>query len=481
MLKFFTDTAATQNQWTLSYLRWLAAGDAERHQLYTVYRDYYSGKHPTKLSERMLEFLQLNTGINFDENFMRIPVDVLAERLKVIGFSCDNEEQEDVFKAWWEANRMDGMQDDVHATTDRDGDTYVIVGWDNELGRPSYSHELAFDGSNGVEVYYGDGNNDKIAAVKRWRVERGPGLLPQQRMNVYYPDRIEKYIIDSGAASTWRQYDEDGQWPIPWVDSMGKPLGIPVFHSANMRRGNDYGTSGLNDLIPIQDALNKTVIDTLAAADVQGFGMITLTGDTPPDDFIVSPGAIVYTGNPAAKFGHIPPGDISQLVGLCDNFVYRISQLSRTPLSYFQVTGHIASSDTQKSGEAGLLAKAEKAAVTFGNFWEDIMIFSRRLSNTFGSTSYDETLDVSCQWDSFERVDQAEEDAKNAQTLSTKANTFISLVNAGIDRRVAALRAGYTEEESDEMAAAGVRLLPRDQIAADVVFGQGGQGDATTR
>lgn len=467
-LNQFTNAMYSTQQVNLSYLRWLAAGEKERHELYTTYRDYYGGDHPTQLSARQREYLQLKLGITFAKNFMRIPIDVLAERLKVIGFECEDEQQQEQFNAWWEVNRMDGTQDDVHATTDRDGDTYVIVSWDNERGVPVFSHELAYDGSNGVEVYYGDGNGDKIAAVKRWRVERGPGLLPFLRMNVYYPDRVEKYIIDTG--TNWRAYTEfEGQaWPLPWVDKFGQPLGVPVFHSANARRGNDYGVSGLKDLIPVQEALNKTMIDLMAAADVHGFAMPTLTGDKPPDDFTVSPGVLAWSANPSARFGHIPPGDLSQLLSLGDSLVFSISQISRIPLSYFQVTGQVASSDTMKSGEGGLLAKAEKASITFGNFWEDIMIFSRRLSNTYGNTNFDEAAPVSCLWDSFERIDQAEEDRKTADTARTRADTFTQLVNAGIQRATAAVLAGYTEEQAGDIAAAGVRLLPRDQIDATI-------------
>lgn len=470
MLNNFTDVESTRRQFDLSFLQWLASGDKDRHTMYTTFRDYYYGEHETMLTDRLKEFLQLNAGITFDHNYLAIPIDVLAERLKVIDFECEDEAQKELLGVWWNQNRMNAKQFDVHATAARDADTYVIVEWSSATGQPVITHELAYDGTNGVEVYYGDGSQDKIAAIKKWRVEKGPGSAADQRMNVYYADRIEKYILKpQGMDISWREYTDESNpvFPIPWVDSNRKPLGVPVFHARNRSLGNDYGVSDLKDLIPVQDLLNKSVIDLAAAADAQGFSVPTLTGDIPPEGLVMSPGTLWHAANPAAKFGHIPPGDLKGLIETVEKAILRISQISRTPLSYFQVTGHIASADTQKSGEAGLLAKAESSSLSLGNFWEDVMGFCRTLSNTFDRTSLNETVRISTVWDSFERIDQAAEDVRIADLAATKAATFIALVNSGLDRKVSASRAGYTEEEAEEMAASGVRLLPRDEVVSE--------------
>ncbi len=453
-LKVFTDTnppalgptVSGETVIMLAFRQWMAQDEADRQSNYRTFRDYYDGEHLYQLTDRMLEFLELDANVKFDLNYLPIPIDILQERLRVTGFDAENDQggDEGVFWQWWTDNRMDAVQGDVHHAMLRDGDTYALVGWDNENEMPTITHEAAYDGTNGMMIVYDEERRGIItAAVKRWRIENGPNT-GSTRINVYLPDFIYKYIVGS-KTQEFIEFDENGNelpWPLPWLDSDGRPVGVPVVHFRNNAGGYDFGKSELKDLIPVQDALNKAAIDEIAGADIEGFSLITLSGgQAPADDLKIGPRRVIHA--PEGTWSSIAAGDLQNLTRLVTAYIVRMAQMSRTPLSYFQVTGAVASSDTQKADDTGLVSKAESRSVETGNAWEDVMIIGRKLHNAFGDGGMEE-VSVSTRWASFERVDKLETELKRAQVVDT-------LVRAGSTFEGAAGRADYSEEEIDAM------------------------------
>lgn len=452
----------------LAFLRWLASGDARKESLIRTYRDYYDGEHATQLTARMRAFLSIAANIEFNLNFMPIPVDVLKERMTVVGFDAAAPQggEEGIFWQWWQVNRMDGVQKGVHLANFRDGDTFVIVGWDNERNMPTFDHNLAYDGTSGVRVFYQEEDRHQVDyAFKLWRIEEedlanaGYG----RRLNVYTADAIYKYRSDSRfAEGAWGPVIEtDGAgnqlpWPIPWVGEAGQPLGVAVVPFRNNPCGYTDGTSELHDLIPVQNALNKLIVDELMAADVESFGMITKAGGGDPASITVAPRSILYDPDPETTWDQIPASDFAGIRALVKDYIMRIAQISRTPLSYFQVTGQISSSETQKADDTGLVSKAEDRSVDIGNSWEDCMILARRLHNAFAEgPELDEGERIETQWASFERVDKL-------QTEERRSNTALNLVKAGATPRGAFKAAGYNDEQVTELV--GSRLLRQDEV-----------------
>jgi len=452
----------------LAFLQWLTAGDEADQALVGQYRDYYDGRHHTQLTSRMRSFLELAANVEFNMNFMPIPVDILKERMAVKGFDAADPQggDEGMLWEWWKANRMDGVQKAVHLSTFRDGASFVIVGWDNERGTPTFDHNLVYDGTSGVKVFYREEDRRSIDfAAKLWRVEGEDRTQAGhvRRLNIYTPDAIYKYQSDGrdGVGGAWVpmvEHDESGAempWPVPWVDGSGMPLGVPVIHFRNNAGGYNDGKSELHDLIPLQNALNKAVIDELASADVEGFGLITKTGGGDPSSMTVAPRSIAWDPDPASQWGNIAPSDLAGLRGLVKEYIMRVAQISRTPLSYFQVTGQVASSETQRADDSGLISKAEDRSIDLGNSWEDVMLMARRLHNTFGEGSLGEDVAISTIWGSFERVDKLETEKKRSQVA-------LNLVNAGASPSGAFKAAGYSDEQVTEMV--GGRMLPQDEV-----------------
>ena len=421
----------------LSYLSWLESQDTEQYLKYQMFRDYYEGEHLTQLNKRMRKFLQLQDDQEFSLNFCPIVVDSLAEKLKVAKFQCDD--KPDVLDAWWTDMGQQGV---VHLAAVRDGDTYVLVEYDNDAKCPKFTHENAYNGAEGTHVVYSDENHmEPVVAIKRWQLVTGVGTVTR-RTNLYYPDRIEKYS-DFGSGTTWGHHEEDGQpWPIPWVAN-GVPLGIPVIHFRNKDQGYSYGESELEDVTPMENALNKTVIDLLAAADTTAFRLYTMTGAKPPTTQ-VAPGSWLYSEAPGSAIGSIAPADLSGLIALKDSIALDIARLTRTPLSNFQITGQVAAEGTLKEQRAGLTAKARDRQTSFGASWVQAMTMARKLYNFYGSGGMDESKRITVEWEDDEKPDIVE--------LANAANLLHTAESASTATRVQLLHPDWTEKEvADEV------------------------------
>lgn len=385
-------------------------------EAYVMYREYYDGEHDTQLTERAATFLETDPLQEFNVNACPIVVDAKAERLTVTGVT--SETQDEVVWGWWTENRMDGQQGIVHTAAVRDGDAYVMAEWDADKGIPRWSFEMAYDGGEGVKVHYSKERRGEIAfASKRWIVNDGGNRAGKsRRLNVYYPDHVEKYISTDGEATgAWRPFfaeeappaASNGNEPVTaqggferetalgvaawywWTDNgqeSGKPLGVPVVHFKNLDQGYERGKSELKDVIPLQNALNKTAIDIVMEADYAAFRLLTLSG-AELGTVTLGPGQILHVDSAEAKWGEIQAGNADGLIKIKDSFFMDIARVSRTPISYFQITGQRPAEGTLQQEESGLVAKVVKAQVDFGNAWEGLIRISRRLHNAFAPPS----------------------------------------------------------------------------------------------
>ena len=435
------------NPASLALMHWTAEETAAQQANYVTLREWYDGDQGVPLTDRQREYLETTNGFPWALNYLRLPVELCVERLTVAGFDGpDGIGGEDgLIDEWWTSGRMDGLQNQVHRAAVRDGDTYLLVEWDNDAGRPIFSHEPAHDGTEGMKVHYlSNLRREMTMASKVWTENRfnDRGQLEvMRRLNLYLPDRVEKYI-ESGRG--WQRFETPGEpWPLPW------PLGrIPVIHFRWKDSGGNYGESELKTLIPIQEAINKAALDEMETADKTGAQLLTLTGATwPADAPNVRAGDVLSVSDPAASWGSVPPGDLSQLRERINDYIIRIAQLSHVPLQYFQVTGQIASSATQQADDSQLVAKVRSEAVALGNSWEDAMYIALKLNQEYGNgRDLARGENVECRWADFERVDRLAVEERRAGILER-------LVNAGasIEGALALPALGYTEEEQQAM------------------------------
>ncbi len=440
------------------YLAMLREKEAAKQAEYIKSREYYEGIHDTEFIDRVRQFLRVGSSQTFNANYCHMVVNAKADRLTVTGFKTLESDDSKVYGQWWKKNRMDRKQGIVHTAAIRDGDSFVLVEWDNVAKMPRFNYEPAFAG-DGVMVYYSDERRDEIAfASKHWRVSLGASAGTMRRLNLYFPDHIEKYISKDGVnLGQWGAYLEDenseegqgyiGQAGIVWWTdngtSSGLPLGVPIVHFKNNDVGDHYGISHIAHVMPLQDALNKSLIDLIAAQDVEGFGLLVGYGDD-WSGIKVGPGAIVHTTAPKteAQLERLAGGNPDGLIAAYSMLVGEIARVSGTPLSYIQSSGQVAAEGTMKQQETALVSQVQKSQIDFGNAWEDCMIIARRLNNAFSDNTLDEDVIIETVWK--EAVSRNEKE--QAETLAIKVEKL------GITQDQAQVEMNYSDELRQEFA-----------------------------
>ena len=434
---------AVVNPAALALMHWTAQEVDARQAAYVTLREWYNGDQGVPLTERQKEYLETTVGFPWALNYLRLPVELCVERLAVEGFDGPDGIGGDdgLIDEWWAANRMDALQNQVHRAAVRDGDTYLLIEWDNENVRPIFSHEPAYDGTEGVKVHYlSNLRREMTMASKVWTEKRfnDRGQLEAvQRLNLYLPDRVEKYIQSRRG---WQPFETPGEaWPLPW------PVGIiPVVHFRWKDNGGNWGESELKTLIPLQEAINKAALDEMETADKTGAQLLTLTGAVwPADAPNVRAGDVLSVSEAAASWGSVPPGDLSQLRERINDYIIRIAQLAHIPLQYFQVTGQIASAATQQADDSQLVAKVRSEAVALGNAWEDVMYIALKLNQQYGDgRDLKRGQNLSCRWADFERIDRLAVEERRANIVQVLTNA-----GAALEGVVKLDALGYTEEE----------------------------------
>ena len=432
------------NPASLAFLHWTAADYDEQQQRYARLRAWYNGDHNVPLTDRQKDYLAVDHLFPWSLNYLRLPVELCVERLTVSGFDGPDGigGRGGVLDEWWTSSRMDALQAQVHRAAIRDGDTYLLVEWDNDNGRPVFSHEPAYDGDEGMKVHYlSNLRREMTMASKVWTETRftDTGVLETvRRLNLYLPGVIEKYQMSGG---NWTPYSEPGEtsWPLAW------PIGrIPVVHFRWRDDGGNWGESELEPLIPIQQAINKAALDEMEVADKTGAQLLTLTGaEWPADAPTIRAGDVLSVSAADANWGTIPTGDLSQLARLVENNIVRLAQLSHIPLQYFQVTGQVASAATQAADDGQLVAKVRSESVAIGNAWEDAMYLALKLSQQHGNgRDLARGENLSARWEDFERADRLAIEER-------RANIVTALINAGaaLGGALSLAALGYTEEE----------------------------------
>jgi hypothetical protein len=379
-------------------------------------RDYYKGEHPIMLTKRQQEYLGAlveDTEFTFAHNLVRAIVDTLRERLDVSGFTVNGSGAEDaelqddaessaelaaMFWQWWKSSRTDAAQITLYRRALRDGKAYVIVDWDATENRPKMIvHRVDVgDLQPGIMMHRDPEDKNRVLYASRYFYTfdpLNPGETGKQRKTVYLPGEIRKYIMSK--TGNWEPFQDigDPSWPLPWVDSTGAPLGIPVIEFANP------GGSEIEQIIGLQNALNKTWLDLIAAADTNGFPLLAIeySGDGAfgavqqddadiegSDEFRISPGRAIEVDNATVK--RLDASNLQPMIETMWTIVQAVAGVSRTPAYYLRPVGggDVPSGEALKQLESGLVKRAQERQLTFGQAWEDALEMAYRLAQTFG-------------------------------------------------------------------------------------------------
>lgn len=425
-------------------------------------RAYYDGDHPVLLTQRQQEYLGklLSEGeFVFAHNLIRTIIDTLRERLQVTGFSvngatADDGDEGDAATAkllweWWTANRMNSQQNRLYKRALRDGYSYIMVDYDAAAMRPRLTLHHRDDGSEGVMLHRDPSDANRVIMANRYFSTFDPlrpGETGRQRKTTYLPHEIRKYI--AGRNGGWESVQDEGDntWPIPWRDSSGAPLGIPV-----MEFENPDG-SEVRQVIGLQNALNKAWLDLLAAADASGFPLLAIqyTGEnfgvasddanlSGADELRFAPGRAIEVDN--ATVNRLAASDLSPMIDTLWAITSAIAGVSRTPQYYLRPIGgsDVPSGEALKQLESGLVKRAEERQLVFGQSWADVMQMCVKVEQTFGTqlAGVDAgNLTIATQW----------QDA-NVRNEEAESRTAAAHAALGVPEAIIWQRLGYTPEE----------------------------------
>lgn len=411
---------------TIALLSSIAEDEEARQRAILRARAYHRGNHPTFLTSRLRQFLNIKDDDSvFRLNVCNQVVAAIAERLLITGIQSSDPAVQAFLTDFWTRNKFKSRQAAIHESAIRDGEYFCIVDWSSDEGRviatphPRYT-DIAVtggyeEGDNfGCTVHYPDDdtNRDPLYGTKRWIQQLDQGQT-RYRLNVWWPDRIEKY---EWKGSTWIPYQdpEDETWPLPWTVN-GEALGIPVIHWKNHNLECQAAEGW-----PVQDGVNKAYIDLIAAGDQSAFRILYAIGFIPTTDGLplasdrsnileVEPGIVVGTTEVDGKFGSIEPADPGALIELVQNQVLWLGMVTGTPATRFTFTKQVASAETQKEQDTTRIAKVELCQELFGESWVEMFRAAIRISNAFGGTRLDPNADISLQWKPAAVRSQADE------------------------------------------------------------------------
>lgn len=396
------------------------------------YVDYYDGRHQlTFASEKFKTTFGLTLKYMRD-NLCPIVVDAPADRMEVVNFSGDDEKKKSAVadEAWklWQRETLELVSHDVHRNALKCGEGYVIVWPDEENKAKFYVQD-----PRQCTVINDEDSGSKLFGAKQWMTDE-----KFIRLTLYYADRIEKYI-------TAKKYD--GRWNDNLKETHFVELNA---EGEEARTPNPYGVipifkfetpAILADVIPLQDALNKTVADRLVTQEFGAFPQRWAVGLAPDVNemtgqkelpFKAGIDKLWFTEDGAAKFGEFATAALEPYLKAADSDRLEMARVSGTPLHFFSInTSDAISGEALKTLESRFTKRVIRLSLNFGTVWANVMKFGLQIE---GGAKSDDNL--STQWKSPEQ--RSEKEFLESLTLKH---------DLGVPLEVLWEEMGYTEED----------------------------------
>lgn len=413
------------------------------HNGYEKAEQYWKGNATEIFSTDILRRVLGRNQMEFVFNYARTVITSRTSRMHIHSLTALDQGANVALDDVWEDNNLEQELHDAMEGALVYGDAYLAV-WPNE--------------DDGVDVFYNspqtcrmfydvENPRKKTYAIKRWK--EGEHL----RVNLYYPDRIEKYISkgDQTTGTLDSSFDkyidaEDGEtWPLP--NETGE---IPIFH---LRTGRGYGRPEHHDAFGPQNAINKLLAVQISSIDYASFpqryflqdpkandGVADFEhdfGDTAvfddDDDFATSnlksgPGS-VWSLKGVSSVGQFNVAAPDTFTKPFDSYVNSLATVTQTPLHLFQL-GSLPSGESLRAAEAPLNKRVETLERLFGSTITEMASFVLELLG-YANQKVDLTWAPAATYD----------DKTLWETVAAKHD-------AGVPLDVALQEAGYTTEQT---------------------------------
>lgn len=360
-----------------------------RQANFVLLSDYYEGEQRLIYSTEKWRRAFGGLFNKFSDNWCALVVDAVEERLDVTGFRFgDDSGDKDAWEIW-QRNGLDADSQIAHTDALIYGLSYVLVGPDRD-GKAKVDVESP---EQTIVEYVPGSRRERAAGMKRWQAGADWVFA-----TLYMPDAIWKFQAKGSGAETratrssWMPREVPGElWPLP------NPLGVvPIVPLVNrprlrVRRGHaSDGASEIAQVIPVQDAINKVLLDMLIASEFGAFRQRWVTGmdiprdpetNQPIEPFKSAVDRLWVMENPEGRFGEFNATDLTPYVKSVEMLVQHVASQTRTPPHYFYLSGQFPSGESIKSAETGLVAKARRKMRHLSEAWEEVIRLAFAVEN----------------------------------------------------------------------------------------------------
>lgn len=398
---------------------------AKGHRLDPLFR-YYDGNHPSLYSSAKMAAALAAINVHFSENWCATVVDVLMDRLNLVGFSAPGDAQA-ALDDLWGRERLGIESDEVDADVPITGESYAIIWPEADTGRVRVFH----NDPRICHVFYDARDPRAKYMAAKWWVADEDG---KRRLTLYYPDRFEHY------ASRGSSQDVASEKAFVLEDEEANATGtVPVFHWRTRTR-NPQGE--LQTALPVQRAINRLVDDMMAASEYGAFKQRWAITTADPEDFRAAPNTTVVIppsdkDEQSASVGQFESSDLKNFGDEIDRLAGHLAAITRTPRSVFFDQGAGISGDALIAMESQLAMKARRYQERLAVTWQEAASFALSL---MGKAV--EPQDIAVLWD----------EARTVQPLA-EAQALTQLVSAGVPLKTALRRQGWAEDDIAEMEA----------------------------
>jgi hypothetical protein len=479
---------------------WVISAFSVNQDAYAKTRNYYHGKHDLAFATPKFQSAFGSLFSTLAYNRCRPVVDAQANRLRVSGFqvhgvdlkglqiltagnqspttgtadgasqSSANDYGAQAMTLW----RLTGMalrEGEIYVEQGMTGDAYGVVYFDAPPPLGTGLPRIWPNKAEVMRVRYDDDGRITLAA-KSWLVTSGPDKN-KRRLTFYTPTEIVR-LITTGTAeaelpkqlaqySLFREVNYLGQQVMnPVVHNLGR---VPVVHYPNNApMAGDFGISELQDVMPLQDALNKAIADMLVAMEYNAFPQRWAIGIDAPEPneagkkvlpWKAGPGEVWYTtrSRQEAGFGSFEAASLEQFLKVQDQFDLDIARVSGTPVHWLLMTGNFPSGESLKTADAPFSAKIRDRQRSNG------AAHAEAVSIAFQLMGIKDPLLIDVEWESAEPRSEREQ-----------AEIGKMMADAGIPIEIVAKVMGLDEQDiATIVASQDAANAAREQARAELM------------
>lgn len=426
---------------------------------YVEAQEMYDGNAPEIHANIYIRKALRSTGEKFRVNWAKTAVDAVLNRLEISSITSPDDEATRIIEKAWKDNRLGLHARDIHKSALEFGDTYVIAWVGDEEGSVKIQHNEA----KHVRMFYDSENPDvPTHAVKTW--VNGDN---HQRVTIYFPDRIERWVSTTPVTASvipedFEQYldEDDTEWLIE------NPYGrVPIFH---FRNEFPHGKPEHYSCYGPQHMLNKLVATQMAAVDFNTFPQryaLTEAGisqgrsdaeaefegdedapglsDKPKgQDLVASPNGMWWMDPTVKSLGEFAAASPAVFIDSINEFVTAMAQVSDTPIHAYNLSGTPPTGESRRRAEAPLVQKVYNRQLTYGSTWKDLFDFVLVLAGyevpVLVAADGTEVDSLNITWKSPEQQD----DKDALETMNLK-------ISMGIPKRTVFSEMGYSLDQID--------------------------------